>query len=119
MTLAQFRAIYHVAPAWLQWLMTLGFHLALRRVDLVRLRFDDIVGDRVVSPIRKTDTQAPEIEATSVGFPIHPDVRRVIAQARVSSLRANRCPFRIRASKSSVRSTGCGQLVRENCLRIP
>jgi integrase len=93
MTVSQFRAIYREAPVWLQWLMTLGFHLALRRVDLVNLRFDDLIGDRIVSPIRKTDTQCREIEATSVDFPLHADVRRVIAQARVSSFRANRCPF--------------------------
>ena len=92
-TLSQFQAIHREALPWLQWLMTLGFHLALRRVDLVSLRFDDVVGDRIVSPIRKTDTHCREIEATSVDFPLHPDVRRVIAQARISSLRANRCPF--------------------------
>jgi integrase len=73
--------------------MTLGFHLALRRVDLVSLRFDDVVGDRIVSPIRKTDTQARGIEATSVDFPVHADVRRVIAEARRSSLQVGRCPF--------------------------
>jgi integrase len=87
------RTIHAVAPEWLQWLMTLAFHLALRRVDLVNLRFEDIVGDRIVSPIRKTDTQARDIEATSVDFPIHPDVRRVILEARRSSLRLGRCPF--------------------------
>jgi integrase len=63
------------------------------RVDLVNLRFDDVIGDRIVSPIRKTDTQCREIEATSVDFPVHRDVRRVIAESRVSSLRAGRCPF--------------------------
>jgi integrase len=92
-TVSQFKAIYREAPQWLQWLMTLGFHLALRRVDLVNLRFDDVVGDRIVSAIRKTDSQCREFEATSVDFPLHPDVRRVISQARLSSLRANRCPF--------------------------
>jgi integrase len=93
MTVSQFQAIHREAPPWLQWLMTLGFHLALRRVDLVNLRFDDVIGDRIVSPIRKTDSQCREIEATSVDFPLHPDVRRVIARARLSSLRASRCPF--------------------------
>lgn len=73
--------------------MTLAFHLALRRIDLVNLRFDDVVGDRIISPIRKTDTQAREIEATSVDFPIHPDVRRVLLEARRSSLKLGRCPF--------------------------
>jgi enterobacteria phage integrase len=92
-TVAQFRAIYREAPPWLQWLMTLGFHLALRRVDIVNLRFDDVTEDRIVSPIRKTNTECREIEATSVDFPVHSDVRRVISLARVSSLRANRCPF--------------------------
>ena len=38
-------------------------------IDLVNLRFEDVIGDRIVSPIRKTDTQAREIEATSVDFP--------------------------------------------------
>jgi integrase len=46
MTIQQFNAIYSVAPQWLPWLMTLAFHLALRRVDLVSLRFDDVAGDR-------------------------------------------------------------------------
>ena len=92
-TVEQFNAIYTVSPQWLRWLMTLAFHLALRRIDLVNLRFDDLVGDRIVSPIRKTDTQAREIEATSVDFPIHPDVRRVILEARRSSLKLGRCPF--------------------------
>lgn len=92
-TIEQFRAIHRVAPQWLQWLMTLGFHLALRRIDLVNLRFEDVVGDRIVSAIRKTDTHARDIEATSVDFPIHPDVRRVISEARRSSLRLGRCPF--------------------------
>jgi integrase len=92
-TMDQFRAIYTEAPPWLRWLMTLGFHLALRRVDLVNLRFDDVMDDRIVSPIRKTDTGCRDIEATSVDFPLHPDVRRVIAEARVSSLQAGRCPF--------------------------
>jgi integrase len=92
-TVAQFKAIYREAPTWLQWLMTLGFHLALRRVDLVSLRFDDVIGDRIISPIRKTDTESREIEATSVDFPLHPDVRRVVAQAKLSSFRAHRCPF--------------------------
>lgn len=73
--------------------MTLAFHLALRRVDLVSLRFDDIIGDRIVSAIRKTDTQARDIEATNVDFPIHPDVRRAIAKSRRSSIRMGRCPY--------------------------
>lgn len=93
LTVIQFRAIHDVAPLWLQWLMTLAFHLALRRIDLVNLRFDDIAGDRIVSPVRKTDTQARDIEATSVDFPIHPDVRRVILESRRSSLQVGRCPF--------------------------
>lgn len=92
-TIEQFRAIYGVAPQWLQWLMTLAFHLALRRIDLVNLRYEDVSGDRIVSAIRKTDTQARDIEAMSVDFPIHPDVRRVIAESRCSSLRLRRCPF--------------------------
>jgi hypothetical protein len=33
-TIEQFRVIHAIAPQWLQWLMTLGLHLALRRVDL-------------------------------------------------------------------------------------
>jgi len=93
MTLEQFNAIYRAAPQWMRGLMTLAFHLALRRIDLVNLRFDDVVGDRIISPIRKTDTQAREIEATSVDFPVHPDVRRVILESRRSSLRLGRCPF--------------------------
>lgn len=93
MTLKQYRAIYVESPEWLQILMTLALHLALRRVDLVNLRFEDVVGDRIVSSIRKTDTQAREIEATSVDFPVHPDVRRAIAIARKSSLKNRRCPF--------------------------
>lgn len=93
MTVAQFQAIYAVSPQWLQWLMTLAFHLALRRVDLVNLRFDDVIDNRIVSPIRKTDTNAREFEATSVDFPIHPDVQRVISESRRSSLLVGRCPF--------------------------
>ena len=93
MTVEQFNAIFLVAPQWLRWMMTLALHLALRRVDLINLRFDDVVGDRIVSPIRKTDTQAREIEATSVDFPLHPDVKRVILEARRSSMRLGRCPF--------------------------
>ncbi|HEX7037068.1 MAG TPA: tyrosine-type recombinase/integrase [Pseudomonadales bacterium] len=93
MTLAQFRAIHDAAPEWLQWLMTLGIHLALRRVDLVNLRFDDIAGDRIVSPIRKTDSDARGSESISVDFPIHRDVRAVLIKARRSSLANGRCPF--------------------------
>lgn len=93
MTLQQFDAIYLVAPQWLRWLMTLAFHLALRRVDLVSLRFDDVAGDRIVSAIRKTNSEARDMEATSVDFPIHPDVRNVLMEARRSSLRVGRCPF--------------------------
>lgn len=92
-TIPQFRAIHGAAPQWLQWLMTLAFHLALRRIDLVNLRFEDVIGDRIVSPIRKTDTQARDIEATSADFPIHADVRRVIVQSRRFSLELGRCPF--------------------------
>lgn len=92
-SIRQFRAIYVESPEWLKVLLTLAFHLALRRVDLVNLRFDDVVGDRIVSRIRKTDTEARDIEATSVDFPIHPDVRKAIASARVSSLKNGRCPF--------------------------
>lgn len=73
--------------------MTLAFHLALRRVDLVNLRFDDAHDGRIVSPIRKTDTEARELESTSVDFPIHPDVQRIITEARRSSLRLGSCPF--------------------------
>ena len=93
MTLAQFHAIYAEAPEWLQIMMTLALHMALRRVDLVNLRFDDVEGDRIISNIRKTDTQARDIEATSVDFPIHPDVKRAIAAARESSMKCGRCPF--------------------------
>jgi enterobacteria phage integrase len=92
-TLQEFRAVHAVSPAWLQWLMTLALHLALRRVDLVNLRFDDIVGDRIVSRIRKTDTQARGMDATSVDFPLHPDVRKVINEARISSIRLGRSPY--------------------------
>lgn len=97
-TIPQFRAIYRVAPTWLRWLMTLAFHLALRRIDLVNLRFEDIAGDRIISSIRKTDSRARDIEATSVDFPIHPDVRRVIHESRRSSLQLGRCPFIIHRS---------------------
>jgi integrase len=93
MTMAQFGAIYSAAPRWMQWLMTLALHLALRRVDLVNLRFEDVQGGRIISPIRKTDTEARELESTSVDFPVHPDVQRVVAEARRSSLRVGRCPF--------------------------
>lgn len=93
MTLPQFQAVYRTAPRWMQWLMTLGFHLALRRVDLVNLRFEDVQEGRIISPIRKTDTEARELESTSVDFPIHPDVQRVITEARRSSLALGRCPF--------------------------
>ncbi|HWG77841.1 MAG TPA: hypothetical protein VN660_13765 [Steroidobacteraceae bacterium] len=93
MTLEQFEAVFSVAPQWLRWLMTLAFHLALRRVDLVNLRFDDVADDRIISPIRKTDSEARDMEATSVDFPIHPDIRNVLAEARRSSLRVGRCPF--------------------------
>lgn len=92
-TLNQFRAIHAESPQWLQWCMTLAFHLALRRVDLVNLRFDDVVGDRIINPIRKTDSKARDMEATSVDFPVHLDVRRVISAARLSSLKHGRCPF--------------------------
>jgi integrase len=93
-TIEQFNAIYMAAPQGLRWLMmTLALHLALRRIDLVSLRFDDVVGDRIISPVRKTDTLARDIEATSVDFPIHPDVRQVIRESRTSSLRLGRCPF--------------------------
>src|SRR5690606_27166805 len=98
MTMKQFRAMHGAAPQWLRWLMTLGFHLALRRVDLVNLRFSDIVEGRIVSPIRKTDTDARELESTSVDFPIHPDVQRVISEARRSSIRVGRCPFLVHRS---------------------
>ena len=92
-TIEQLRAIHAVSPPWLQWLMTLAFHLALRRIDLVSLRFENVAGDRIVSPIRKTDTQARNIEATSIDFPIHPDVRRILAESRRSSLRCARSPY--------------------------
>ena len=115
MTVEQFNAIYRVAPQWMRWLMTLAFHLALRRIDLVNLRFSDVVGDRIISPIRKTDTQAREIEATSVDFPIHPDVRRVILDSRRSSLRLGRCPFIVhrepaRKTKRAGDALGAGRM---------
>lgn len=93
MTLDQFQAIHDASPQWLRTMMILGLHLALRRVDLVNLRFDDVQEDRIVSPIRKTDTRARAIEATSVSFPIHPDVRHAINTARISSIKTGRCPF--------------------------
>jgi len=92
-TIEQFRAIYGDSPDWLQWLLTLAFHLALRRVDLVNLRFEDVHGDRIVSPIRKTDSDARGLESTSVDFPMHPDVQSVVAQSRESSMANGRCPF--------------------------
>lgn len=114
-TLEQFSAIYAAAPQWLRWLMTLAFHLALRRVDLVNLRFDDVVGDRIISPIRKTDTLARDIEATSVDFPIHPDIKRVLHEARTSSLRLGRCSFIVhrapeRRTKRAKDALGAGRL---------
>lgn len=93
MTLQQFQAIYSQAPDWLRAMMVLALHLALRRIDLVHLRFDHVVGERVISRIRKTDSDARDIEATSVSFRMHPDVHRIIAAARESSIRAGRCPF--------------------------
>jgi integrase len=92
MTPSQFHAILAEAPDWLKTMMVLGLHLALRRIDLVSLRFEDIQGDRIVSAVRKTDSDARGFEATSVSFPIHPDVRRAIAKARESSIVAARCP---------------------------
>lgn len=110
-TVEQFRAIHSVSPPWLQWLMTLALHLALRRTDLVHLRFDDIVGDRIVSHIRKTDTQVREIEATSVDFPIHPDVRRVVAASRRSSMRLGRSPFLIHRVPDRLTKRMCDALL--------
>jgi enterobacteria phage integrase len=114
-TLEQFHAIYAVAPQWLRWLMTLAVHLALRRIDLVNLRFDDVVGGRIVSPIRKTDTLARDIEATSVDFPIHPEARRVLVEARRSSLRLGRCPFIVhrepqRQTRRAKNAVGSGRM---------
>ena len=115
MTIEQFKAIHRIAPQWLQWLMTLGFHLALRRVDLVNLRFGDVVDGRIISPIRKTDTEARELEETSVDFPIHPDVQRVITESRRSSLRVGRCPFIVhrvpeRRTKRAVDALDAGRM---------
>lgn len=93
MTLDQFNAIYQVAPEWLRCCMLLSLHLALRRVDLVNLRFDDVIGNRIISPIRKTDSDSRDIEATSVDFPIHPEVGQAIAKARISALKTGMCPF--------------------------
>jgi enterobacteria phage integrase len=93
MTLSQFHAILVEAPDWLRTMMVLGLHLALRQVDLVSLRFQDVQADRIVSAVRKTDSDARGFEATSVSFPIHPDVRRAIAKARESSIVAGRCPY--------------------------
>ena len=114
-TIEQFRVIYRVAPQWLQWLMTLAFHLALRRIDLVNLRFEDVAGDRIISAIRKTDTRARDIEAMSVDFPVHRDVRRVISESRRSSLRLGRCPFIIhrapeRRTKRTADALSAGRL---------
>lgn len=114
-TIRQFKAVYAAAPQWLQWLMVLAFHLALRRVDLVSLRFTDVVDGRIVSPIRKTDTDARDLESTSVDFPIHPDVQRVIVQARRSSLCVGRCPFIVhrrpeRQTKRAAEALSAGRL---------
>ncbi|HUG99258.1 MAG TPA: hypothetical protein VMQ83_08795 [Gammaproteobacteria bacterium] len=49
-TRRQFHAIHAVAPQWLCWLMTLAVHLALRRIDFVNLRFDDVAGGRMEHP---------------------------------------------------------------------
>ena len=58
MTLEPFKALYSIAPHWLQWLMPPAFDPALRRFDLVSLRFEDLAGDRIIRPIRNTDSQA-------------------------------------------------------------
>lgn len=110
MTIEQFNAIFSVAPQWLRWLMTLAFHLALRRVDLVSLRFDDVVSDRIISPIRKTDSEARDMDATSVDFPIHPDVRTVLMESRRSSLRVGRCPFIVHRERDRRTGRAAGAL---------
>lgn len=118
MTTGQFRAVYAAAPQWMQWLMVLAFHLALRRVDLVSLRFTDVVGGRIISPIRKTDTEARDLESTSVDFPIHPDVQRVIVESRRSSLKAGRCPFIVHRSPER-RTKRAADALTEGRLRHP
>lgn len=100
MTLAQFRVVYEYAPLWLQWTMVLALHLALRRADLVNLRYEDIIDDRLVARIRKSESDARSIDAMSVDFPIHPDVKRVLKRSRESALRLGRPPFVIHRQPS-------------------
>jgi hypothetical protein len=59
--------------------------LLLQRRDRLSSRIGDhVVGERVISRIRKTDSDARDIEATSVSFRMHPDVHRIIAATRAN-----------------------------------
>lgn len=54
LTLDQYRAIYGQAEPWMQSAMTLMIQTTLRPGDVLRLRFDQVVGDRLHCTVRKT-----------------------------------------------------------------
>ena len=86
--------------------MTLALHRAPRHVDLVILGFEDVTGDRIISPIRKTGRRARDMEPTSVDFPIHPDVRNVLMEARRRSLRVEMMlPYRVPQPGNALRGS--------------
>lgn len=101
MTVEQYGAIYQRAPAWLQLAMSIALYTLLRRQDLVRLRLDDsdpgyFLRDNVLHVVpQKSHTSRRKAGPSRLRWDLraHPELARLIQEARIASMAMGRCPF--------------------------
>jgi len=101
MTVEQYKAIDANAPAWIKRTMAIALYTLLRRSDLVRLRLDDtdpnyFLRDNVLHVIpQKSNTRNRKSGPSRLRWDLkeHPELAKLIQEARIESMRMRRCPF--------------------------
>lgn len=103
--LPEFWAIYEHAEQSIRDAMVLSLLTTLRRGDIVRLRFDDIVDGCLQVTIGKSVGQRGFARASHLRWNLdeHEALRATIAAARERSLQLRRCPFIVAHKPARVR----------------
>ena len=75
--------------------LMLGFYTGLRRQDIVTLRFDNIVDNKLTTIVRKSKKGGVKVKRHTFDLNIHTELRQFINELRESALQHRNCPYLI------------------------
>ncbi len=75
--------------------LMLGFYTGLRRNDIVNLRFDNIVDNKLTTIVTKSEGGAQKTKRHTWDLAVHKELRLLINELRESALQHRNCPYLI------------------------